>query len=367
MSRRVFVHIGLPKTGTSYLQSVVWPHRDVLRRHGLLVPGREKRDHLLSSMIVRDDPGVRRRGTGAAEAWDAVRREIAAHDGDALVSHEFFCAASADQARRMVADLEPAEAHVVVTAREPLGLFTSSWQESLKNLGTTRLEDYGRTVSEDPRDVWDWRSLDLGLVLDRWTPAVPEERLHVVVAPGAAQPREELWRRFAGVLGLDPDVVPHEASFTNQTMGVVEAETLRRLNPHLREFRGPYDRGRWIRTFLADERLVPRDGERYWPDEDQVADARERGARAVARIRASSYDVVGDVEALLVPDELPPRRHPSSVTDAEVAEVAVSLVARLLEDVRERSPRGGPGGGGMSHPPGGSRIRRLARRALRRA
>ena len=367
MSRRVFVHIGLPKTGTSYLQSVVWPQRDVLRGHGLLVPGREKRDHLLSSMIVRDDPGVHRRGPGAAEAWNVVRREIAAYDGDALVSHEFFCAATPEQAQRMVAELAPAEVHVMVTAREPLGLFTSSWQESLKNLGTTPIEDYGRTVSEDPRDVWDWRALDLGLVLDRWSPAVPEERLHVVVAPGPGRPREELWRRFAGVLGLEPGVVPHQATFTNQTMGVVEAETLRRLNPHLAAFRGAYDRGRWIRSFLADERLVARGGERYWPGDDQVADARERGARAVARIRASAYDVVGDLDDLLVPDELPPRRHPSSVTDAEVAEVAVSLVARLLEDVRERSPRGAARGGGTSHAQERSRIRRLARRARRRA
>jgi len=367
VSRRVFVHIGLPKTGTSYLQSVVWPQRAALRAHGLLVPGREKRDHLLSSMIVRDDPGVERRGPGASEAWDVVRREIVAHDGDALVSHEFFCAASAEQAQRMAAELEPAEVHIVVTAREPLGLFTSSWQESLKNLGTTPIEDYARTVSEDPRKVWDWRALDLGLVLDRWSPAVPDERLHVIVAPGAGEPREELWRRFAGVLGLDPDVVPHEAAFPNQTMGVVEAETLRRLNPHLRAFRGAYDRGRWIRTFLADERLVPRGGERYWPGDDQVADARERGARAVERIRAASYDVVGDVEALLVPDDLPPRRHPSSVTDAEVADVAVNLVARLMEDVRERSPREGAAGRGMSHAEPDSRIRRLARKARKRA
>jgi hypothetical protein len=150
-------------------------------------------------------------------------------------------------------------------------------------------------------------------------------------------------------------------------MGVVEAETLRRLNPHLRGFRGAYDRGRWIRTFLADERLVPRGGERYWPDDDQVADARERGARAVERIRAASYDVVGDADDLLVPDDLPPRRHPSSVTDAEVAEVAVNLVARLLEDVRERSPREGGAGRGTSHSEADSRIRRLARKARKRA
>jgi hypothetical protein len=367
VSRRVFVHIGLPKTGTSYLQSVVWPHRDELRRHGLLVPGRQKRDHLLSSMIVRDDPNVLRRGEGAAEAWDVVRHEIADHDGDALVSHEFFCAASTEQATRMVDQLAPAEVHLVITAREPLGLFTSSWQESLKNLGTTPIEEYGRGESEDPRDVWDWRSLDLGLVLRRWAPAVPDERLHLIVAPGPEEPREELWRRFAGVLGVDPDAVPHEAAFANQTMGVVEAETLRRLNPHLRGFRSAFDRGRWVRTFLADERLVPLGGERYWPGEDQVADARARGARAVELVRAASFDVIGDLDRLLVPDELPTRRHPSSVTDAEVAEVAVTLVARLLQDVRERTPRDGGTGGGRGHPSERSGIRRLVGRRRGRA
>ena len=53
---RVFVHIGLPKTGTSYLQGVLWGQREQLRSAGLFVPGRERRDHLWSSMVVRDDP-----------------------------------------------------------------------------------------------------------------------------------------------------------------------------------------------------------------------------------------------------------------------------------------------------------------------
>ena len=36
-----------------------------------------------------------------------------------------------------------------------------------------------------------------------------------------------------------------------------------------------------------------------------------------------------------MPDELPERRTPESVTDSEVAEVAVELVARMLHDVRD--------------------------------
>ncbi len=367
MARRVFLHLGLPKTGTSYLQTILWAHRPQLREAGLLVPGRERRDHLWASLVVREDPSVRRRGPRAPGAWDVVRREVAAWAGDAVVSHEFFCAASAEQAARAVAALGPAEVHLVLTARDPLTLFTSSWQESLKNRSTTRLEDYGRTVSQDPRVVWDWRALDLGLVLQRWGAAVPPERVHVITPPPSGAPRTELWTRFSRVLGVDPGTADPSAGFGNTSLGIAEAETLRRVNERLvagRTFERALDRGVWIRSFLADERLVPRDGERFWPDAAQQEDCRRRGQAAVALVRERGFDVVGDLDALLVPDVLPQRRHPSSVTDAEVAGVAVDLVARLLGDVRrltEQAPDGGRPTEAALRP-----LTRAARRVARR-
>jgi hypothetical protein len=118
-------------------------------------------------------------------------------------------------------------------------------------------------------------------------------------------------------------------------MGVVEAETLRRINLHLGSFISAIDRGTYIRTFLADERLVPRGGDPYWPSEERIKEIRQRGRAAVDYIAAQGFHVIGDLESLLVPDELAPRRLPESVTDAEVAEVAVELSARLLHDVRD--------------------------------
>ena len=364
--RRVFVHIGLPKTGTSYLQAIVWPNREALRAAGLLLPGRERRDHLWASLVVREDPHVARRNPRAPEAWGVLRREIAAWDGDALISHEFFCSATAAQARTMVAALEDdgAEVHVVATAREPLSLFTSSWQEHLKNKGTTRISDYGADVSDDPTVVWNWRALDLRLVLERWGPAVADPaRVHVITPPDRDQPRDELWHRFCSVVGLSPDVASSEA-FANASMGVVEAETLRRVNRELRGFDRAFDRGVWIRSFLADDRLVPRGGEPYWPGPDQVADCRRRGEAAAAFVREAGFDVVGDLDAILVPEQLPARRHPDSVTDAEVAEVAVALVADLLGEVRDRSTGAAVPPREVARRPGLlSRVRgRLARR-----
>lgn len=362
MTRRVFVHIGLPKTGTSYLQSILWPQRERLRDLGVLLPGREKRDHLLSSLIIRDDPGVTRRGPGADRAWDAVVSDLAEHDGTAIISHEFFCSATAEQAGRMVADLAPAEVHVIVTAREPLGLFTSSWQESLKNKSTTPLDRYGAGESTDPRDVWDWRALDLGLVLQRWGGVVPDSRMHVITPGQPGAPRDELWRRFAGVVGIDPDSVPHEQAFANASMGLVEAELLRRINAELEGFDTARDRARWIRTVLADRLLVSADAERYWPDAEQIADARQRGERALALLDERDFDVVGDPSLLAVPDDLPTRRHPTEVSEVEMLAASVRLNARLLGEVRRQAERTGAAAGPARRTRLLAALRRLRRR-----
>jgi hypothetical protein len=122
-------------------------------------------------------------------------------------------------------------------------------------------------------------------------------------------------------------------------MGVAETETLRRVNEVLEGFDTAFDRGVWIRSYLADERLVPRRGERYWPGDDQIEDCRRRGQRALDLVRSRGFDLIGEADQLLVPDDLPGRRHPDSVTDGEVAQVAVETIAVMLADVRRLTRR----------------------------
>ena len=333
MVERVFVHIGLPKTATSYLQTIIWSNREQLRARGVVVPGDERRDHLWASRTVREDPAQRRAPERHRTAFARLCDELASSEGTGLVSHEFFAAASAEQAVAMVGALPTADVHVVVTAREPLGLFTASWQESLKNGATTPMPDYARRVSGRSTAIWNWRTLDLRLVLERWSRAVPPERTHVLVLDPAA-PREDVWHRFAGILDLPTEGIDLSGSFPNTSMGVAEAETLRRINGSLEGFDNAFDKGVYIRTFLADERLVPRHGERFWPEPDQVEECRRRSSEAIDHLHSAPYDVVGDTDHLRVPAELEPRRSTGSVSEAEVAAVAVDLAATLLGDVR---------------------------------
>ena len=99
MASTVFFHVGLPKTGTTYLQTLLWNNEAELNEQGVLLPGTSVREHLWASGVVREDPKIDRRGPDAAGAWDRLVADINAWPGTAIVSHEFFAAASAEQAR----------------------------------------------------------------------------------------------------------------------------------------------------------------------------------------------------------------------------------------------------------------------------
>ena len=75
-ANRVYLHIGEPKCGTTFLQGVLWQHREVLAGHGVSLPGVDVNDHYRAAQDLRaieqaaDDPGVKWAG-----AWDALAKE----------------------------------------------------------------------------------------------------------------------------------------------------------------------------------------------------------------------------------------------------------------------------------------------------
>lgn len=359
MARKVFLHVGLPKTGTTYLQSIAWANRDALRDQGVLLPGFGPRQHLWASCVVREEPRIERRHPDAKHAWERLVARTDEWPGTALISHEFFSGASEEQVRRAVADLGDAEVHVVVTAREIVGLVTARWQEWVKNGATGSIDDYPANESWDPVDEWGWATLDLADVLRRWGSTLPPERVHLVTLPGSDEPRDALWARFAGVVGVDPSGCDTTVSEHNESLGVVEVELLRRVNRDLKGFTMPVDKGEWIRGYLAQGKLVPRGGERFWPSSARVDELRVRGEKGLDEIATRGYDVVGSLDALRTPAELPGRRTPHSVTDAELVDAAAATIAAMMTDVREKHRQ-------VAAPARPGLRERLARRLRRR-
>ena len=187
MARRIFWHVGTTKSGTTFLQRVLWAHHDELREHGLLLPGERSGDHFAAALDVREEPHRNSDPERVHGAWQRLVDEMAAWDGDALVTHELFAPATTEQARR-AADalgeaLGEAELHVVVTARDLARQVPSEWQEHLKHRSVLDFPAFVAEARTDPRGPFSpngyhlWDEQDVAELLRRWA-VVPPARAH---------------------------------------------------------------------------------------------------------------------------------------------------------------------------------------------
>ena len=138
-------------------------------------------------------------------------------------------------------------------------------------------------------------------VVARWSTGVPLERIHVITMPRPDAPRDEIWRRFASVLGIDPSAATAEAEPSNTSLGPTEVEVLRLVNAAL-----PSDFPRWHRTGVARDVLANRvlnplsAGGRLELRDDLQAEVLARAERAHALLPTLGCDVVGEMDDLSV-------------------------------------------------------------------
>ena len=263
----------------------------------------ERRDHLWASREVREDPHQQRAPRAAPDRLDAdLRRELAPPTGTGLISHEFFAAASAapGPARWSTALATPrctsssprasrsgcsppAGRRASRTARPP------RWPTTAARVSTSR-----RRSGTGARSTSGWCS---SAGRRRCRPSGStcwcSTRRRPGTTSGTGSPGcSGSTRRHRPV-----PVVPEHLDGRRRGRDAAPRSTAR-----LEGFDRAFDKGVYIRTFLADERLVPRAGEQFWPEPDQVEDCRRRGDAAVdVPAGRPLRRRPGDVEHLLGP------------------------------------------------------------------
>jgi hypothetical protein len=337
-SRRIYLHIGEPKTGTSFLQHVLWSNRAQLGAQGVVLPGYSSGGHQRASQDLRE---VRRLAGDPADPWtgewDVLTGQALRARGAAVISNELLAACNPGQADRAVRSLLPAEVHVVVTVRDFATLLPAEWQETIKCRGTLGWEQYladVAAVAPDPdrrRRAWFWTVHDTLTILGLWSQHISPDQVHVVVVPPGTG-TDELWLRFASVLGIDSGTIDLPRHRANPSLGLAEAEFLRRLNEAL-----PDGMPRWfytwnIKRILANDVLSARPAQpRLALPPAQQAWAREQAEALVAGLRESKYHIVGELDELLPPPAPEPYVSPSSVPAERLLDAAVLAAAALAD------------------------------------
>ena len=374
--RRLYIHVGLQKTGTSYLQAVMLHNRDVLAEQGLDLVPPTKRGAFELMLLVRNRYNPAR---DAASVPDSLARFSAlleqAPGSRALLSQESLAAAGPNQIERLLDACGDREVHVIATVRDLARQLPSQWQQLLKGGGTTPYQRFLRQAHDREQEGSDerpWTHLNITAVLARWSDALGPERIHVVTVPPPGSAPKTLLERYCSVLGVDPDRMVPEERRLNTSLGRVQAELLRRVNSELpAELRPRQVYGSVGKRFFAAQVLaaqepstirVPAD---FRPWCDEVADRQSK------TIEEAGYAVTGDLADLRCPDEAFTEAD-DRPTHRDVSAAAVQALVHILalrgEAVMRRggdqapgaTPSGGPG------RQGGRRLRARAGRLLRR-
>ncbi len=335
-SRTVLVHVGAPKTGTSYVQDVLFTHRDALAAQGILYPGDRFDAHFLAALDLMELTwgGLEKEAVGA---WDRLAAEVRAWPGTVILSHEILARASRPQVRRALASFgEGAEVHVVLSARDLARQIPAEWQENVKHRRVVGYRDYLETVTDPSRRgklaSWFWGVQEVPDVLDRWGATLPPQQVHLVTVPRPGAPRGLLWRRFADVLGLDASAYAPAAGRTNPSLGVPETALIRRVNARVNKgVLANEDYREFVRELLVHRTLSQRTGSpRLGLPEDVHAWAATLSATWIEALATRGYDVVGDL-AELMPDPSPEGfSDPDAPAEAEVADAGTEAIATLL-------------------------------------
>jgi hypothetical protein len=335
VTRVVHLHIGTPKSGTTWLQSILDGNRDRLAAAGVLVVGERQVDRVQAGLQLREDPRLEQLPERRRTMWDRLVAEIAAWPGErAVLSYELLCAASGEQAARALADLAAYDVHLVITARDLARTVPSAWQERLKFGATGTLGEW--VPPTGPRAEWGWRTTDPAEVAERWSGALPADHVHIVTVPRSRADETALWERFreaCGLPALDYDLTTTRA---NESLGAVGAELLRRVNAELAPaIPGSRERSVWLRDLLAHRVLVPLDRTPLGLAPAQLAEAREHADAAVATIGERGWAVHGDLADLAA--ESFDGSLPEESDEADLLGVAVAAIAALVLDARGRA------------------------------
>lgn len=338
MARRIFLHIGTPKSGTTYLQARLAANRALLTQQGIEYPDLGSGDHFEPALDLID----RRWGGRIEQArgqWAQLVALAQRTDQDVLISHEILAAASAEQAQKALRDFADRELHIVLTARDLARQIPAEWQQRVKHRRRSSFKRFSQSVMGAARthpDLWFWKVQSIPDILTRWGHGLNPDHIHLVTVPPAGASPDELWRRFCQVVGLEPALEYVAAEQFNRSLGLVGTNVLRRLNQALADYNIPREQYiKIVRQLIAHDVLAA--GERlpvYLPESLRpfVAEVTQEW---LEWLQGAGVDVVGSLTELEphYPEPDTKHRHPDNPPGNRTAQAAIEALAVVVNEL----------------------------------
>jgi len=213
--KKVTLHIGPGKTGTTTIQAVLSASRDILAaREMLYVSSNKNSDNvnhaalgLLNDPNTKSDPREWRNWDRSDVHWGHVKRAL--HTSalpTAVMSGEELSHFPDEAISRLKRELSGWEIHLVVTARPLSQIIPSYWQQRAKHRAVPTLIDFTERLlhpsSSDAEIERFWRPQHHDQLVKRWQELLQPANTTVIVV-SKDQPNN-LLDGFSKVLGIEP-------------------------------------------------------------------------------------------------------------------------------------------------------------------
>ena len=347
--KKVVIHAGFHKTGTTSLQHSLQASTQQLKAAGFRYPIVDQGTSQSGSVLALADRGWGWQARGSKvipkKVWKKLVKQTLAGTDNVVLSSEFFSELDESQVRQVKAAFDGHNVQVVFTMRALDKLFPSTYQQSLKSGSSYSYEAWlERTVNDyfGEQKTGFWKRNRHAHVISRWMQIFGAENVTIITADESNP--SLLFDRFSEFLKLPVGALkPVSESGLNRSLLLDEIYLLRAINKNVPKSRNWNAYMTFIRRGTFEQITATPAGKvaaaaklrtpkTYAKKIEQIA------ALEIAELQALDLRVLGDIRDLEVGSApVGPNAELTEISIEKVAAVIASYDFGLLKLISPRS------------------------------
>jgi hypothetical protein len=306
--KRLVIHPGFHKSGTTALQESFAINRELLKENGILYPPiGTKAHHRVAWALTQKPWGWSKRGGEKTpeKYWDRMASRInGAKEETVILSSEFFSELDGEKIRKVRSDIKGRDIQILFTLRPLAKLLPSSYQQYLKYGITIEYEDWLHAILDNPGESkvspTFWKRHSHGKVVARWVDIFGKSNVTLLIV-NEAQPTF-LFDEINKFLSLPTGTLSAAPSGSNRSLTMEEISLLLELNRQFPKERVWDEYEIFIRAGYIKELtdFVPPapDKARLLTPQWAIDKANELGAEIQRELLGSGARIIGDIDSL---------------------------------------------------------------------
>ena len=333
MAKKIIVHAGFHKTGTTAIQSSFFAATKDLNEAGITYPqvGGKAHHKAIYSLMEKTWGWEDRGGVLASDKkWRDFIKQIKKAKSTVLISSEFLCELSEEQIIKFKNDLGCSDIKIYFTLRPLLKIIPSAYQQHLKIGIKSSYEKWLHSILDEPGvstiTPSFWVRHMHGEVLAKWIKHFGKDNVIVIVVD-EKQP-DFMYQEFNKLLSLKPGFLkPQLDQDSNRSLTLDEITLLNTINKNFPKKRSWHDYETFIRNgsikHLTNKIVPEPEAARLLTPQWAVDIAKSVSKANVEQIKGLGIKIIGDLDSF-ESAQIPIGENP------EVTMIPVDLAAKAL-------------------------------------